>query len=70
MLNAGISGFSNTAVGGNAINGVVSGLLNTGVPQDFAFRGLNVSGFTSGIGNTGTGTFGWLNIVSTLQAVL
>ena len=49
----------------------MSGLFNAGVPKSAPdlFPLGTVSGFTSGVGNIGTGTFGWLNIVPTLQAL-
>jgi hypothetical protein len=66
-----VSGVSNTALGGTFFNGRVSGFFNTGVPTSLVnFPSGTASGLLSGVGNTGTLTFGWLNAVSTLQSLL
>ena len=69
----GVSGVSNTAIGGTDFSGAVSGWFNTGVAKSYSFDGfppLNVSGFSTGVLNYGTGTIGWFNLVPQLQGLL
>jgi hypothetical protein len=54
--------------GGNALNGEMSGLFNTGVPKSVPFfLGATASGLSSGLFNTGTLISGLFSLESALS---